>query len=177
MPILFLVLMTFSISNSSYANESTCGSIKPQWLECAAAKDCVVISDPCGWPKAAANKKFAEAAQKVNQCAGAVMSCPAWEEKRDGKWIADCKKQVCAVAGAPHSPQAECESKGGRWEGSISGRGRLTGCNMPTKDSGKACAKAEDCESVCTLDKKCYGWQMFKGCAFFKGHDQSMCVE
>jgi hypothetical protein len=70
-----------------------------------------------------------------------------------------------------------CKQKGGRWEGSISGRGRLHGCNMPTHDAGKACHSADDCESVCLTDEVCSGWTMYKGCGFFKGYKTAMCFE
>lgn len=162
---------------SSFASDSGCGSIPTQWVKCVSAKDCLMISDTCGWPKAAVNKEFAKNAQKVNSCLGATFSCPTWDEKRDGQWVPACVKENCVAVAASNSPAADCEKKGGHWEGGISGRGRLTGCNMPTKDAGKPCTKGEDCESVCSLDGKCYGWQMFKGCALFKGHAQSMCME
>ena len=71
----------------------------------------------------------------------------------------------------------KCELAGGRWEGTIEGRGRLTGCSMPTKDAGKACKSGEDCESVCLMDGTCYGWNQYKGCANYKGHDSAMCIE
>ena len=73
--------------------------------------------------------------------------------------------------------KSECEQRGGRWEGTQNGRGRLTGCNLPTKDAGKSCSVGEDCESVCLKDGKCYGWSQYKGCAHFKGHKGLMCVD
>lgn len=72
---------------------------------------------------------------------------------------------------------ASCEKKGGRWEGRETGRGRLTGCNLPTKDGGKACEKGNDCESVCLSEGKCHGWQKYKGCGHFRGHESMMCVD
>jgi hypothetical protein len=172
-----LALALIFIALTTNAADLNCGEVKPQWLKCATASDCTIVADHCGWPKAVANTKFSDEVAKVNRCVGSKISCPTWDEKRDGKWSADCKQQTCVVVAMAHSPQSECESKGGRWEGSISGRGRLSGCNMPTKDAGKSCTKGEDCESVCTLDRKCYGWLQFKGCGFFKGRAQSMCVE
>lgn len=89
-----------------------------------------------------------------------------------------CMKEASAnAAPPPTAEEKECAEKGGQWQGTIQGRGRLTGCNMPTKDGGKSCKSGEDCESVCLLDGTCYGWQMYKGCALFKGHKQAMCFE
>jgi hypothetical protein len=173
MPILLLIFMSLT----SFASASDCGAVKSEWLKCSAASDCVVVSNPCGQPKASANKKFADDVLKVNKCLGATISCLAWDEKRDGKLVSNCVEGHCVAIEIPKSPQAECEKGGGRWEGSISGRGRLTGCNLPTKDAGKICSKGEDCESVCLNEGKCYGWKMFKGCGLFKGQKQSFCIE
>ena len=71
----------------------------------------------------------------------------------------------------------ECKAKGGKWGGTQHGRGQIPGCNMPTKDAGKECKTGDDCESVCLRDHKCYGWQQYRGCAFFKGHDGLICVD
>ncbi|MCM2280036.1 MAG: hypothetical protein NDJ89_18335 [Oligoflexia bacterium] len=170
-----MFLLSFFAATLAWASE--CGAIRTEWLDCAKTRDCVIISDPCGWPKSATNKKFSAEAQKVNRCLAAALSCPAWDEKRDGRWVASCVKGSCSAVGAPGTPQGDCEKSGGRWEGSISGRGRLTGCNMPTSDRGKPCARGEDCESVCLNDGTCFGWQLYKGCALFKGHRQSICLE
>jgi len=90
--------------------------------------------------------------------------------------LADCSVEIAGDVVKTDAAQSDCEKRGGRWQGTISGRGRLTGCNMPTKDGGKACTRGEDCESVC-VDGKCYGYKMFKGCAMWKGQDQMMCFE
>jgi len=45
--------------------------------------------------------------------------------------------------------KASCVQAGGKWEGHIIGRGRLWGCNLPTKDGGKVCKTSSDCESAC----------------------------
>ena len=50
--------------------------------------------------------------------------------------------------------KAECKEKGGRWAGDVQGRGRLTGCILPTADAGKSCADSNDCESVCLSQLK-----------------------
>ncbi len=75
-------------------------------------------------------------------------------------------------------PEVEaCEKSGGRWEGHEMGRGRLTGCNKPTKDGGKACTTGNDCESVCLENGKCHGWQKYKGCGSYRGHEGRICVD
>jgi hypothetical protein len=43
----------------------------------------------------------------------------------------------------------DCKSKGGDWYGHVRGRGRNTGCNLPTTDAGKPCVSGEDCEGTC----------------------------
>ena len=78
---------------------------------------------------------------------------------------------------AARDDESECISRGGRWEGIEHGRGRLTGCNLPTKDGGKKCTKAEDCESVCLGSGECHGWQKYKGCGYFHGREGMMCVD
>jgi hypothetical protein len=47
---------------------------------------------------------------------------------------------------------AQCESKGGVWLGSISGRGRDSGCDLPTKDAGRKCSDGSQCESICVAN-------------------------
>ncbi len=73
--------------------------------------------------------------------------------------------------------EKECSRRGGQWMGTQMGRGRLAGCNLPTKDAGKPCKRGEDCESVCSTEGKCIGWTMVKGCAHFKGHEGVICFE
>jgi hypothetical protein len=74
--------------------------------------------------------------------------------------------------------EIECKKYGGRWEGTTEGRGHLTGCNPATRDGGKNCMHGENCESgVCLKDNKCWGWQFYKGCANFRGHDGIRCVD
>lgn len=73
--------------------------------------------------------------------------------------------------------KTDCNARGGRWEGVESGRGRLTGCNLPTSDAGKKCSRAEDCQSVCLKDGTCHGWSLFKGCARFHGREGIQCIE
>ncbi|MDI1226410.1 MAG: hypothetical protein PSY14_01845 [bacterium] len=61
--------------------------------------------------------------------------------------IPACKNNTCVIEPAQKSAsqeldeesssRAECEKNNGRWEGTVKGKGRLTGCNMPTKDGGK----------------------------------------
>jgi hypothetical protein len=59
--------------------------------------------------------------------------------------------------------QAKCEQKGGVWLGSVSGRGRSIGCDLPTKDAGKTCSDSSQCESLCVArdlsntNCNCYG--------------------
>lgn len=93
-------------------------------------------------------------------------------------WIPSCVAGKCVMLSEKAEDQhRDCLKRGGSWQGTTRGRGRLTGCNMPTKDGGKPCSRGEDCESVCLRDGKCHGWMMYKGCAHFKGHERAMCVD
>lgn len=74
----------------------------------------------------------------------------------------------------------DCEENRGQWEGQ-SGRGRIQGCNLPTKDAGKLCSDSSECESACVADKVlskniCYGWQSFKGCGKIES-GEIICVD
>ena len=85
----------------------------------------------------------------------------------------------------------ECRAAGGWWHGTIEGRGRLTGCSLPTKDAGKPCATSSDCESVCleafgeekdpSAPGRCFGWSQYKGCHIVEtnpdGSPKIICVE
>ncbi len=73
--------------------------------------------------------------------------------------------------------QKECATAGGKWMGHIQGRGRIFGCNMPTKDTGKACTgKAGECQGTC-VNFKCFGWRRYKGCGVVRDDGKSWCVE
>ncbi len=70
----------------------------------------------------------------------------------------------------------DCTNKNGVWMGHVSGRGRSTGCNAPTKDAGLFCTKENQCQSTCvpisevSVACACYGWtqspkgQLFEFC-------------
>jgi len=83
--------------------------------------------------------------------------------------------------------KAECKEKGGRWAGDVQGRGRLTGCILPTADAGKSCVDSNDCESVCLSSTEglesgghCYRWSSYKGCGIIvneKGKRRVICVD
>ena len=87
--------------------------------------------------------------------------------------------------------EEECVAAGGWWHGTIEGRGRLTGCTLPTKDAGKPCATSSDCESVCleafgeekdpSAPGRCFGWSQYKGCHIVDtnpdGSPKIICVE
>ncbi len=60
--------------------------------------------------------------------------------------------------------KAACQAAGGIWTGQIIGRGRLWGCNFPTKDGGKPCKTKNDCQVACIPNKEmtacaCYGYR------------------
>lgn len=45
--------------------------------------------------------------------------------------------------------EQRCIALRGDWGGHLSGRGRMPGCNVPTRDGGEACRTHEQCESAC----------------------------
>jgi hypothetical protein len=175
--------LVFLFSNQLQANEK-CKQWKADWSSCNANSDCVVVSNPCGWPTSVSNKRSSEEASKCNRLEGAAISCPVWNSKTESKRIAVCVSGKCQnnpevniLEKHTLNSEDECKKQGGRWEGSDMGRGRLTGCNMKTEDGGKFCKRGEDCQSVCLKDYTCYGWQMYKGCAGYKGDEGILCVE
>ena len=81
------------------------------------------------------------------------------------------------------NPKQICEKNGGIWLGTVMGRGRITGCNMPTKDKDKECSSSDECESVCLQDTasskkgKCYGWSKYKGCGIIADDGRVLCID
>ncbi|MFN5539806.1 MAG: hypothetical protein ACK481_07110 [Candidatus Melainabacteria bacterium] len=76
---------------------SECGVQNPFWFSCKKDSDCVVISDPCGWPTATSNNKFKNDAKNYNYCRGAVLDCVQYLEVRDGRFVAKCIKGRCSA--------------------------------------------------------------------------------
>ncbi len=68
----------------------------------------------------------------------------------------------------------ECTEAGGIWDRQ-SGRGHVTGCNLPTIDGGKDCTDSKECQGGCVRGK-CYGYRMYKGCGIIH-NGQEMCIE
>jgi hypothetical protein len=73
-------------------------------------------------------------------------------------WPAPDNSKLCTIGGSGFyisrdaeciDTRAKCEGKGGSWRGSVSGRGRSVGCDLPTKDNGKTCSDSSQCESIC----------------------------
>ena len=116
-----------------------------------------------------------------------------------GFGVLSCTYPVCAVSEEPISAkkyapghalnEQECLKGGGRWMGSVSGRGRLTGCVMPTSDGGKKCKDSSDCEGVCLQrydqatgrsDSRCHEWDAYKGCGIVvtdQGKRKIICID
>ena len=71
----------------------------------------------------------------------------------------------------PPSNQVACSRAGGEW--AALGFGGYK-CNVPTKDEGKSCTNASQCESACVVPLEthledvstgtCYGWNLLYGC-------------
>ncbi len=43
----------------------------------------------------------------------------------------------------------KCEAKGGSWGGTLKGRGRFLGCELPTADAGTPCTNKSQCQGAC----------------------------
>jgi len=70
---------------------------------------------------------------------------------------ADYRRQEAACFAHPARAcfvrlERRCKALRGDWGGRLSGLGRTPGCNLPTRDGGKACRVREQCESACLSD-------------------------
>lgn len=74
-----------------------CGDENAEWYSCKTNSDCVVITDLCGWPTAAANIKLSKKARERNLCLGSVMDCAEYRAERDGIFVARCVKKKCVA--------------------------------------------------------------------------------
>ena len=77
--------------------------------------------------------------------------------------------------GSALRPERECKARGGQWAGTESGRGRITGCILPTKDKGKPCNDSKDCEGPC-VHYKCWESSDYRGCGFIR-EGKEICVD
>ena len=176
-----LLLACLFATPLAFANP--CGTKEANWLLCERAEQCDLVRNECGG-SIAVNKANLAKAKQYFTCMAPRVNC-AFSGKQEGKKIAvtDCIAGECVLKSTKSteaeksSEETACEKAGGRWMGSTVGRGQLTGCNLPTKDGGKPCQRGEDCESVCLTDNTCYGWQMYKGCGYFRGHQGAICVD
>ncbi len=88
------------------------------------------------------------------------------ERQADGEcgWTQTLELEACLEKKT--SAQVACEERGGTWRRAMSG---FT-CFESTRDAGKACTNARECEIACeieTVDQKvgtCYGEKPFDGC-------------
>ena len=73
-----------------------------------------------------------------------------------------------ATAAVLPQTEADCDAAGGRWGGTEHGRGRIPGCNLPTRDAGKSCDHSDQCEGACVErggnPPICSDHQKVKGC-------------
>ena len=74
---------------------TNCKDWQPQWGDCKMDTDCVVISNPCGWPTSAANKIFSDKAFACNRLEGTAISCPSWNEIDGGQRVSKCDSGKC----------------------------------------------------------------------------------
>ncbi len=77
------------------ADLENCGDWKKDWAKCERNEDCVVVTNPCGWPTASANTTHAEEASACNIRAGAALSCVSWSDMKGGERAAVCENGLC----------------------------------------------------------------------------------
>ena len=94
---LLLVFIVFLSAPVAAETFESCKDENAAWRSCKSAADCVIISNPCGWPSDAANKAFAEQAQHCNVRRGAAMGCAAYDAERDGSYTAHCIVGKCVA--------------------------------------------------------------------------------
>lgn len=77
-----------------------------------------------------------------------------------------------------------CIARGGIWGGTETGRGRISGCNLPTKDAAAPCKDSSQCQSLCLQQSdgsgRCHAYEKYKGCGILvrNGQDVSvLCVD
>lgn len=77
---------------------------------------------------------------------------------------------------APPKPTTRdaCIAAGGDWD-DLSGRGHITGCNLPTSDGGKACTDSGQCEGVCR-NGRCTDHQQARGCGILE-NGRRLCID
>lgn len=176
------MLLLFVGFKTAVAGTCKSGDIK-NWKTCKADADCAVGENMCyGWE--AYNKDYLGKVDDYNRCMRPAIKCARYKGPGKAELKALCRQEKCELDvievsknPVPSQPEQVCKLNGGKWEGLDEGRGRLTGCSLPTKDFGKKCGRGEDCESVCLKDGTCHGWSQFKGCARFKGGDGIVCRE
>ena len=93
-----LLALTFFLSAPVLAeNPVSCKDETAAWRSCKSEKDCVTISNPCGWPSDAVNQNFANKAEECNRHRGAAMGCVAYDAERDGSYTARCIVGKCVA--------------------------------------------------------------------------------
>jgi len=94
---LLLAFCLFLSTPAAADSLTPCKDETPAWRSCKSEADCVIISNPCGWPSDAANKAFADQAQHCNIRRGAAMGCAAYDAERDGSYSSHCIVGKCVA--------------------------------------------------------------------------------
>ncbi len=99
--ILYLALLLFTSRSAFAVHEQdllkSCRHKNPNWFQCNKDSDCIIVGNVCGWPTEAANREHSDAASACYRHLGAIIGCPSYDEKRDGKYKAICEARICAV--------------------------------------------------------------------------------
>ena len=74
---------------------------------------------------------------------------------------------------APTTREA-CLAAGGQWD-DVSGRGHITGCNLPTNDGGKSCTDSSQCEGLCR-NGRCTDHRHARGCGILRD-GRRLCLD
>jgi len=94
---LFLGFCLFLSTPAAAESFKACKNEAPAWRNCKTKADCVIVSNPCGWPSDTASKPFANQVLKCNQERGTVMGCPQYDAVRDGSYTAHCIVGKCVA--------------------------------------------------------------------------------
>lgn len=95
--VLILVLSCFLSAAALAEALPSCKDEGAHWRSCKSAKDCAIVSNPCGWPSDSANQNFAAKAEECNRHRGTAMGCAAYDAVRDGSYTAHCIIGKCVA--------------------------------------------------------------------------------
>jgi hypothetical protein len=100
---LLMNISIFLLFSSHLQASEKCKQWQTRWSTCAIDSDCVVVSNPCGWPTSASNKLNSKVASDCNRIEGAAISCASWSDIKSKKTIGVCESGLCQNRGIKKS--------------------------------------------------------------------------